>query len=109
MAPPRTEDEIIAEFQKRRRELQPHWKHTIGLVFFPGFVLFAIGGQLDFLGLVIPGLILCLAGFARGVQLILRYRRCPVCNSVQLPKVYHPYRTCVGCGSRLSVGAKDSI
>ena len=56
--PPETEAEIIAEFQRRRREFKPRWTRNVGLVFFPGFVLFLIGSQTDLLALVIPGMAL---------------------------------------------------
>ena len=108
MSVPETEKEVIAEFQRRRREFKPLWTRNIGLVFFPGFAIFVIGGQTDKLWLVIPGIAVCLVGAARGFVLILRYRRCPVCGMVQTPRVQLPYRICRGCGNRLSLGAKDS-
>jgi len=108
MTPPRTEGEIIAAFQAQRREFQPRWRRAVGFVFFPGFILFLIGSQTGLLWLVIPGMGLCLVGAARGAMLVVRYRRCPFCGVIQFPKMQFPYRTCNGCDSRLSVGAKDS-
>jgi len=46
MSVPETEKDIIAEFQHRRREFKPRWTRNVGLVFFPGFVIFVIGGAL---------------------------------------------------------------
>jgi hypothetical protein len=106
---PETEQDLIAEFQRRQREFKPRWNRNIGILFFPGFVLFLIGGQADRLWLVIPGIGLCLAGAVRGLLLVLRYRRCPECGALQMPKMHAPYRTCEGCGSRLSTGFKDSM
>ena len=103
-----TDDQFIAEFQEHRRQFQPLWRRNIGVVFFPGFVLFLVGSQTDKLWLVIPGIALCLVGAVRGAILVFRYRRCPACGKIQKPKILFPYRTCEGCGVRLSLGSKDS-
>ena len=100
--------DTIAEFQRMRREFQPLWTRAVGFIFLPGFVLLAAGAIANLRWLAIPGVALCMAGAARGGVLILRYRRCPVCNAVQPPRLCYPYRACRGCGSRLSMGAKDS-
>lgn len=78
------------------------------MIFFPGFILFLIGGQLDFRWLVIPGIGLCLLGAVKAALLVFRYRPCPACGRIQTPRIQYPYRTCESCGTRLSVGAKDS-
>lgn len=100
---------IVEEYQERKREFQRLWNRNM-LVGFPGFVLFALGNPLllDRQPLVIAGLALFGAALVRGVYLIFRYRRCPVCDRVQTPEWQFPYRTCTGCGARLSVGWKDS-
>ncbi len=103
------DDDYISEFQKLRREFDPQWQRTIGFIFLPGFVLFVIGGQVaSARALVYPGLALMLVGVARGAWLVMKYRRCPACGAFQKPKVHYPYRSCEGCGARLSMGAKDS-
>jgi hypothetical protein len=107
--PPLRGDSHVAEFQARQREFQPLWRKTVGLGFFPGFLLFALGAYYDNRWLAIPGILFCLAGAVRAALLVLRYRRCPGCGAIQMPKVYYPYRECRACGARLSVGAKDSM
>jgi hypothetical protein len=103
------DDPYIAEFQRRRREFQPQWQRTLGLIFLPGFVFFVLGGQLPAArALVYPGIVVMLAGAVRGAWLIFTYRRCPACGAFQKPQIQYPYRTCRGCGVRLSMGAKDS-
>jgi hypothetical protein len=102
------DDRYIAEFQRRRAEFQPQWRQTIGFIFFPGFVMFVLGGQTSAHALVYPGLALCLAGAVRGAMLVIKYRRCPACGAYQSPKLHYPYRSCPSCGVRLSMGAKDS-
>jgi hypothetical protein len=101
------DDPYIAEFQRRRAEFQPQWRQ-VGFIFFPGFILFLLGGQLNIRPLLFPGIALCVIGAVRGAMLIFKYRRCPACGAFQKPRVHYPYRTCEGCGERLSVGAKDS-
>ena len=105
MEPP---DAYVDEFQRRRREFQPLWQRTIGLIFFPGFILFVVGGQTNVRPVVFIGLAMCLVGAVRGAILAFKYRRCPACGAFQKPKIHYPYRSCDGCGVRLSVGVKDS-
>lgn len=109
---PDQEAEIIAEYLSRLRALKPKWERNFLLLFFPGILLFVIGGPGGLLlpggtpnhnlWLIIPGIILCVIGGFRGVRLMLKYRRCPVCDRFQDPSFQFPYRSCVRCGSKLS-------
>ena len=81
-------------------------------MFLPGFLLFAAGGPgglllpggkaNDKLWLIIPGIVLCVTGLVRGVILMYRYRRCPVCDAYQPNKIRMPHYQCMECGARLS-------
>jgi hypothetical protein len=110
--------ETVAEFQARLREGKPLWNRNFLRLFLPGFLLFGFGGPLGLLmpggrannnrWMIFSGLALCLAGGARGAWLMWTYRRCPACGRFQRPEWRIPYRTCIGCGARLSMGVKDS-
>jgi hypothetical protein len=54
------------------------------------------------------GMALFLFAMARGALLLHRHLRCPVCDYFQKPSWKIPYRSCAGCGARLSVGVRDS-
>lgn len=109
---------IVAEYQSRLRELKPLWNRNFLLLFLPGFLLFAIGGPGGLLlpggqanhnlWLIVPGLALCAVAGIRGVRLMLKYRRCPVCDRFQSVEMRIPYRRCLGCGSRLSHDWKET-
>ena len=95
---PDPESETIAEYQRRKREFQPLWNRNWLTLFLPGFVLFALGGPVGNVPLVaIAGFAICAAAAVRGMMLVLRYCRCPACDTVQWPAVYFPYRQCRGC------------
>lgn len=109
---------IVAEYQARLRELRPLWNRNFLLLFLPGFLLFVIGGPGGLLlpggqanhnlWLIVPGIALCAAGAVRGVWLMLKYRRCPVCDRFQSVEMRIPYRSCLGCGARLSNDWKET-
>lgn len=108
----------VAEFHERLRELKPLWNRNFLLLFLPGFLLFGIGGPGGLLlpgaeanhnlWLIVPGIALCLIGAVRGAMLMSRYRRCPVCEKFQPPEFRIPFRTCLGCGAKLSNDWKES-
>jgi len=104
---PESDADTIAEFQRRKREFQPRWNRNFLIFALPGFVLFAVGGPLE-KPLSLAGMGLFLVAVVRGACYIFRYRRCPVCAGLQLPAWHSPYRSCGGCGARLSWGWKDS-
>jgi hypothetical protein len=118
MAPTQSEQVTIEEFQQRLRELKPQWNRNMLFVFLPGFLLCGAGGPgglllpggkaNDNLWLIVPGIALCAIGLVRGAILLLRYRRCPQCNRFQNSEWRIPYRSCMGCGVRLSISVKDS-
>ena len=101
---------IIAEYQERKRLFQRLWNRNMLLLATPGFILFALGNPLvlDSNRLVIAGLVLFGPAVACGAYFVFRYRRCPACDRVQTPEWRFPYRSCLGCGARLSVVWKDS-
>lgn len=109
---------IVAEYQTRLRELRPLWNRNFLLLFLPGFLLFVIGGPGGLLlpggqashnlWLIVPGIALCAAGAVRGMRLMLKYRRCPVCDRFQSVEMRIPYRSCLGCGARLSNDWKET-
>lgn len=108
---------IVAEYLARLRELKPQWNRNFLLLFLPGFLLFVIGGPGGLLlpggqanhnlWLIVPGIALCAAGAVRGVLLMLKYRRCPVCDRFQAVEMRIPYRSCMGYGARLSNDWKE--
>lgn len=108
---------VIAAYQARLRELKPRWERNFLFIFLPGFLMFAIGGPGGLLlpggqahhnlWLIIPGVALCLIGGIRGFRLMSKYRRCPQCETFQQNEFRIPYRTCVGCGARLSSNWKE--
>ena len=110
--------ESVARFQEQLREFTPLWNRNILLFFLPGFLLFGWGGPLglltpedkphDIRWMIYTGIALCVVGAVRGAIIASRYRRCPVCNRFQLPEWRLAYRSCTGCGARLSLGVKDS-
>jgi hypothetical protein len=112
------ESAIVAEYLSRLRELKPLWNRNILLLFLPGFLLFAAGGPGGLLlpgghanrnlWLIVPGIALCAIGAFRGVRLMLKYRRCPVCDRFQSVEIRIPYRTCTGCGARLTHNWKET-
>lgn len=104
---PKSAEETIAEFQRRKREFQPRWNRNFLAFALPGFVLFAVSGSLEE-PLSLAGIGLFLIACIRGAYYVFRYRRCPVCADVQVPRWQFPYRRCDGCGARLSWGWKDS-
>lgn len=118
MEPCAAGDDAIAQFQQRRRQFKPRWNGNWLFVFFPGFLLFmAVGPAGELLWgwkpaghpwLLFPGIGLCILGMVQGVYLMLRYRRCPVCEKFQKPRICFPFRICASCGARLSLGWKDS-
>lgn len=109
---------IAAKYLSRLRELKPLWNRNFLLLFLPGFLLFVLGGPGGLLlpggqanhnlWLIVPGIALCVAGAIRGVLLMLKYRRCPVCNRFQPVEMRIPYRCCLGCGSRLTNDWKET-
>ena len=115
---PDREAAIIAEYLARLCELKPQWNRNFLLLFLPGFLLFGIGGPGGLLlpggqpnhnlWLVVPGIALCVIGGIRGVRLMLKYRRCPVCNRFQTVEMRIPFRTCAGCGARLTNDWKET-
>ena len=107
MRAPAPGNDVLAEYQQRRREFQPFWNRN-WLVFFAGFVLFALGGETDLSSVAIAGFAICAAAGVRGVMLMRRHLRCPACETIQWPAVCFPYRQCRDCGQRLSQGWRDS-
>lgn len=110
--------EDVSAFQAQLRELKPLWNRNFLLLVLPGFVLFGWGGPFglllpagvphDIRWMIYSGIALFLAGAARGAWLMWTYRRCPACGRFQSPAWRMPFRTCLGCGVRLSMGVKDS-
>ncbi len=110
--------ESVVQFQEQLRESKPLWNRNILTVFLPGFLLFGWGGPLglltptgkphDIRWMIYAGIALCVVGAVRGAIIASRYWRCPVCNRFQSPQWRIPYRSCLGCGARLSMGIKDS-
>jgi len=68
----------------------------------PGGLLLPGGKPNHNLWLIIPGIVLFMIGVVRGVLMMSHYRRCPVCDKFQPPEIRIPYRTCLGCGTRLT-------
>jgi len=103
--------EVIEEFQRRSLTFQTEWNRNFLFLALPGFALFWLGlfieGPLR-MGLPALGLLIFSAGLARGVRLMMRGRQCPACGAVQKPAIHIPWRSCEGCGVRLSHGVKDS-
>ena len=108
MESPEADNDVIAEFQERRRQFKSHWTRTWLFFFLPGFIMFAASVLTDSSLLFIPGFGLCVFALARGFMLKMRFLRCPVCGKGQSSGVSFPYRTCAGCGTRLSHGWKDT-
>jgi len=117
--PSDTDRKIIAEYARRKKEFQLHWNRNMLTLGFPGFILFGLGGLGEGMLGRSPGnisVVVALVGFAifafalaRGVfYYSSQYLRCPVCNKQQSPAIHFPYRSCDGCGQRLSEGWKDS-
>jgi hypothetical protein len=109
---PRGEAEgIIEEFQRRSRAFQTEWNRNFLFLALPGFALFWLGlfveGPMR-MGLAGLGFLVFTGGLARGVSLMMRGRRCPGCEAVQKPAIHIPWRSCAGCGVRLSRGVTDS-
>jgi len=103
--------EVIEEFQRRSRAFQTEWNRNLLSLALPGFALFWLGlfieGPMG-MGLPALGFLIFTAGLARGVRLMMRGRQCPACGAVQKPAMHFPWRSCAGCGVRLSHGVKDS-
>jgi len=102
---------VIEEFQRRSRAFQAEWNRNFLFLALPGFALFWLGlfveGPIR-MGLAGLGFLVFAGGLARGVSLMTRGRKCPACGVVQKPAVHIPWRSCAGCGVRLSHGVKDS-
>jgi hypothetical protein len=57
---------------------------------------------------VVIGFPLFAFGMLRGLLLLHRHLRCPICNRLQSPEKRFPNRVCQGCGAALSYGPEDS-
>ncbi len=118
MKPAEHEMRIIKEFQDRLREFRPIWNRNILFIFLPGFLMFGAAGPGYLLipgaqpvhapWLLFSGIALCVIGGIRGAYLMAKHCRCPMCDKIQTPAKYFPYRKCLRCGTRLSVSWKDS-
>ncbi len=102
----------IEAFQESRRSFQARWNANFFRRMLPGFFVF--GAALFTpdplrLPLALLGLAGFLWGLGRGVALIFEGRRCPRCRTVQPTQIHFPYRSCPGCGVRLSEGVRDSM
>jgi hypothetical protein len=101
---------IIDAYQRRRQEFKPLWNRNFLYFMLPGFALFGLAHPmvLDVEPLVLLGFGIFAVGMMRGIWIMRRYLRCPVCDRFQSPQKSYPHRVCLGCGAALSRGHEDS-
>jgi hypothetical protein len=104
MADESSGDAIIEEFQRRRREFRRPWNQNFLVLGLPGFLVFMTAVMTNTKVTALVGIAVILVAAARGATIVLKYQRCPVCDSVQSPGIQLPYQMCRTCGARLSRG-----
>ena len=100
---------VIDEFARRKVLFRKQWNRLIVFQWLPLFVVF---GAIGYFGLdksfpivVIPLLVGVVAVVGlRAFRLVRTHHTCPVCDRWQRFGYFLPYRTCRGCGARLSKG-----
>jgi len=87
-------------------EFQREWNRNFLTLFLPGFLIFGLGGVAGSKFVALAGWGVAALGGFKAFRLIVKYRTCPDCGSLNSPRL-NSDDCCIRCGGELPLDGTD--